>query len=682
MKVKGEEENGLEQRHPLPSEITNAFNPSHTRRLLVILAFPLILLLGAPIWWYTTSIERLPLPRERIAALESAIPVDSRSNIVFTADNEAFPAPAAGRPKHSSKDILLHLAEEVTKSVDGLLGQAGPATRRRRHWDLLVGQGKSSRSPLRVHIKVSNRANTSFPLRPYVQAAEVGSFGDNPRPGTLVVPVHPSQVGDRHLPIHYKMAISDALVALLPPYRTPPTVPLRALKYAPNITLSFVVLNEDSTEGSFVQSWDISSAINDHILPHLEPLKDIFKFDIESQILYHAPLTFEPHLGAHSADTHPSVGGVMPDEEGIVDLATVRNEDIHNPYWYIGEEEMKIFINSESWSLDSGSTNNPVLRMLLYVPNVKHRPMRTSVSDARSFLIPQYGAVVLLNPPSSTFTNLHLPLAALHAPFHLFTQHLYSLLDLPSIPSGIAPSPPSSHLVPERPFAQPLTPWQVEHIMRVRARENSLEARRTLSGISRLVSKIKEMKVGKGVRDKVQGAVERLEKMDKTRDTRQAFILSRDAAALASQAFFDPSMMGLLYFPDEHKFAVYTPLFAPIAVPMIVAILRELLAWRKRRKTQKSQKEAPAVSTSLNSEMPEDSMDDQNSKNVNDQESASIFERSQGDRESRQSSAPADDRSDIDDGVESVLLISEVGHRSRGGHNLRSRASLHSPSSR
>ena len=36
--------------------------------------------------------------------------------------------------------------------------------------------------------------------------------------------------------------------------------------------------------------------------------------------------------------------------------------------------------------------------------------------------------------------------------------------------------------------------------------------------------------------------------MDATLDTREAFILSRDAVILASRAFFDPSMMGLLYF--------------------------------------------------------------------------------------------------------------------------------------
>jgi phosphatidylinositol glycan class S len=117
-------------------------------------------------------------------------------------------------------------------------------------------------------------------------------------------------------------------------------------------------------------------------------------------------------------------------------------------------------------------------------------------------------------------------------------------------------------------------------------RENEDEARKTLSGIVRLVTKIKEMQLGEGVRGKVLGAVERLERvsldpdgpageghrvssglsdrkirvhacqvgreltaqMAHTTDPLQAFLLSRDAVGLANEAFFDPSMMGLLYF--------------------------------------------------------------------------------------------------------------------------------------
>lgn len=49
------------------------------------------------------------------------------------------------------------------------------------------------------------------------------------------------------------------MLALFP--STPPEIPLRAIKYQPNVTLSFVLLNEDSTEGSYVRSWDIREAI-------------------------------------------------------------------------------------------------------------------------------------------------------------------------------------------------------------------------------------------------------------------------------------------------------------------------------------------------------------------------------------------------------------------------------------
>jgi len=39
--------------------------------------------------------------------------------------------------------------------------------------------------------------------------------------------------------------------------------------------------------------------------------------------------------------------------------------------------------------------------------------------------------------------------------------------------------------------------------------------------------------------------------MGKMTTALEAFILSRDAVGLANQAFFDPSMMGLLYFVNR-----------------------------------------------------------------------------------------------------------------------------------
>lgn len=50
-------------------------------------------------------------------------------------------------------------------------------------------------------------------------------------------------------------------------------------------------------------------------------------------------------------------------------------------------------------------------------------------------------------------------------------------------------------------------------------------------------------------------------------------------------------MLALLYFPDEHKYAVYTPLFGPVAVPLLVALLKEVRQWRRERKRRREERE-------------------------------------------------------------------------------------------
>jgi GPI-anchor transamidase subunit S len=50
-------------------------------------------------------------------------------------------------------------------------------------------------------------------------------------------------------------------------------------------------------------------------------------------------------------------------------------------------------------------------------------------------------------------------------------------------------------------------------------------------------------------------------------------------------------MLAMLYFPAEHTFAVYLPLFGVTLVPIIVAALKEVKAWRKERKERRQEKE-------------------------------------------------------------------------------------------
>ncbi len=57
---------------------------------------------------------------------------------------------------------------------------------------------KGERHALRIHLKVSEQANRSYPLEHTCSRPEA-AFQSNIQPGTLVVPVHPNQVSDRFL---------------------------------------------------------------------------------------------------------------------------------------------------------------------------------------------------------------------------------------------------------------------------------------------------------------------------------------------------------------------------------------------------------------------------------------------------------------------------------------------------
>ena len=43
-------------------------------------------------------------------------------------------------------------------------------------------------------------------------------------------------------------------------------------------------------------------------------------------------------------------------------------------------------------------------------------------------------------------------------------------------------------------------------------------------------------------------------------------------------------MVGQVYFPDEHKVAVYLPLLGPVAVPLLTSAIKELRKWRETRR--------------------------------------------------------------------------------------------------
>jgi phosphatidylinositol glycan class S len=67
----------------------------------------------------------------------------------------------------------------------------------------------------------------------------------------------------------------------------------------------------------------------------------------------------------------------------------------------------------------------------------------------------------------------------------------------------------------------------------------------------------------------------------------EALASARVAENEAERSFFEKSMVGQVYFPDEHKVAVYLPLLGPIGVPLVVGLVKEVRRWMQQRRLRR-----------------------------------------------------------------------------------------------
>ncbi|KAL1741921.1 phosphatidylinositol-glycan biosynthesis class S protein-domain-containing protein [Schizophyllum fasciatum] len=477
-----------------PSKIH--FQTNYVRRI-IIASYWLVIFLGLPLWWKTTSIERLSLPHSRIKTL-------SDKSLRFSIGLHAA-------------DERLHVALDDAKFKERLVSEGlnvrAVSKEEDSDYQILLYEGRDT----------------------YVQGRKV-SFPDNVSEDTML----------------------DTVASLLVPHAVDRRHEQHIVPFAPRFQLSFSLLNEDAADGTSLLSWPIRSNIRRHLESTLQDFAGLYNFTIESQVQFHAPLAFDP----------VPIGDNQPGDEQNV-AASDGKSDAREAG--LTPEQLTVFVNSAEWSLSSSVSNDPVLHFLLFVPK---RPLHIlsesgEPSLSRAFLIPQWGGVVLADTDQLNVD----PAAAVDAAFATFRAQLATLLGVPQLPAGVTAREPSGHT----------SPWQIDALLRRRARESAQEARDTLSSISRLVDQIENMPVGVSVRDDVQGALQALEVAYSSASDSLlgAFEHAAYATVLASRAFFSPGMLQMLYFPPEHIYAVYMPLFASALIPVLATAARELRAWRR-----------------------------------------------------------------------------------------------------
>ncbi|KAJ5808814.1 Phosphatidylinositol-glycan biosynthesis class S protein [Penicillium riverlandense] len=316
----------------------------------------------------------------------------------------------------------------------------------------------------------------------------------------------------------------------------------RSMKYAETYHLSFSLF----TPGAEPSSWDIEAAVHEYLSPLLEAFAPISNFTVDTQVQLYA--TFSP-------------------------TAPLPEYDETEAAWTLKKEDLSAFINAAEWPLNPSIGNGPTINFILYVPSPSQSPLIVKENRASSWIIPQWGGVFLLNPglsPKSKSNPAHLSQESLRPAFMTFSHQLLTLLGTPSTPASL--------------------PLRLQTLIRMRAAALLLSASSTMGSLARLTESLPSIPIPATVAASVSTTLSHLATTcSNLRGGRFAAALAsaRVAETEAERSFFEKSMVGQVYFPDEHKVAVYLPLLGPIGVPLVVGLIKELkriVASRKARR--------------------------------------------------------------------------------------------------
>ena len=307
----------------------------------------------------------------------------------------------------------------------------------------------------------------------------------------------------------------------------------RSFKYADTYHLTFSLFTSTASPSA----WEVEKALEEYMDPLFSRFSSISQITIDTQVQLYASFS-------------PSIAGPQYD-------ASSRE-------WKLQRSDLSGFINAAEWPLNPSIGSGPTINFVLFVPSKDQSPLVLAETGGNSWLIPQWGGVQIFNPARKRAENLSAE--DLRPVMLTFADQLTSLLGLPHSPSSLS--------------------LRISSLTRERATSLILSASSTLGALARLTLKLTSIAIPDSVAKSVDETILRLDRACKDiREGRYESALenARIAEREAEQAFFEPSMVGQVYFPDEHKVAVYVPLLGPMAVPLVMAAIKELKNFREKK---------------------------------------------------------------------------------------------------
>eukprot|EP00249_Psilotum_nudum_P016501 c25854_g1_i1 orf=213-2102(+) len=330
--------------------------------------------------------------------------------------------------------------------------------------------------------------------------------------------------------------------------------------------LSFSLLNSGPSDWVF--DWNFDELEEQFLLPVVRALDPIALLTVESQVLYYTP---------------KAVNSYWDDE-----LDT----------YVVFTKELPFFVNANEWHLDTSTavaSRSKLLQFAIYIPAATECPLHLKLKDGElsetnGFISPGWGGVVIYNPSWCMRHNggVGRPLQELSAKdlqkvMHVVIAQLRTLFGVPPVPEDGQEHGTHYVLASTTGFAE----WELDVLLRRRTAADMASCTSTLRSLSRLVQSLPNMVIMDEIGDQVRSSLLAAEASHKNallgvyHATAEA---ARGAKAWAEAAFFQPSIMSLLYFPLEHHFAIYTPFFVPVLLHTFLAAIKEITRYYRRCK--------------------------------------------------------------------------------------------------
>jgi len=485
----------------------------------------LMLVIGVPVWWKTTEVYRAYVPYSEIANLES-LPVMQKANVLLiTADAEDshLRGPIFQKTLSQSNMYDISLAVRVPHASEWEIVEHAKDI---AEIDTKIGSGLLKGNPGSIgFLEVPSKLFTEIPHIVVGNHRTVYYSSYVPSEDLAAVAVD-TVLGEPQMNSMYRSLSSAAT------HRPAPSDSARKRTIGHiDIFLSLLIPQPEYVTAS----WNIETATHTYLQPFLQNFP--LNFTVKSQVLYLTPLNIP----------------VANTGSGPLEL---------NP------EDLGLAVNSVESVLASQSSNNPAINLMVYVPPVERIPLTVAESRSDSFLIPRWGGVHIYNYVTEQSENVKFPMKLevdMERVVGVWVGQLRSLLGVEEVTAYDAlPVPPVG-----------VRQWEKDFQLRHRLLENILDSKSTLSSLSHLLSQISNIVIREDIGQMVERAVEKVAESSLLVEEAklvEGYEASREALELSETAFFDQSLLALLYFPDDQKYAIYIPFFLPVGIPVIFSL--------------------------------------------------------------------------------------------------------------